>query len=88
MQSPHTQQVIAHFQHILQSDGGTLECLDMHDGVLHLNYHPGHNEACESCVLSPEDLRELVAEAVKRGDPSIREVLITTPSLEYTAKTP
>ena len=87
MPSPHVLQIIDHFQRILETDGGKLECLDTRDGVLYLNYAPGHNEACESCVLSPEDLRELVAEAVQRGDPSVREVNLVTSSTEPTAKT-
>jgi len=74
MLSPRARQVLDHFQRILQADGGALEWLETRDGVMRLAYRPGHNPECESCVLSPEDLRELVAEAVKQGDPAIRDV--------------
>jgi Fe-S cluster biogenesis protein NfuA len=68
------QGVIEHFQRILQADGGDLQLLGLADGVMKLQYRPGHNEACESCVLTPEDLKELVAEAAMRQDSSIRSV--------------
>ena len=80
MLSPRAQQVIEHFQRILRADGGTLEWQDTTDGVMRLAYRPGHNEACADCVLSLQDLRELVAEAICQGDPQIRDVTIVTPS--------
>jgi hypothetical protein len=39
-----------------------------------LRYRPGHNEQCESCVLTPEDLKELVTEAAIRHDSTILSV--------------
>jgi len=68
------QGVIEHFQSILQPDGGELVLLGLADGVMKLRYRPGHNEQCESCVLTPEDLKELVAEAAMRHDSTIRSV--------------
>lgn len=76
--SPRAQQVIEHFQRILQADGGQLEWLGTEDGVMRLRYLPGHNPDCADCVLSPEDLRELVGEALQRGDASIRSVDLVT----------
>ena len=70
--------VLDSFQHILAADGGKLELLGVADGVMKLRYQPGVNEKCESCVLTPEDLKELVEEAAKRHDPSIRSVELST----------
>lgn len=72
------QTVLDHFQSILDADGGKLELLGVTDGVMKLSYQPGVNENCESCVLTPEDLKELVEEAAKRHDPSIRCVELNT----------
>lgn len=70
--------VLEHFQRILKADGGELELLGLAEGVMKLRYRPGHNAQCESCVLTPEDLKELVAEAAVRHDPSIRSVELST----------
>ena len=65
-------QVIGHFQQILAGDGGKLDLVALTDDVMQLRYQPGHNEACADCVLSPEDLKELIEEAARRHTPAIR----------------
>ena len=69
-----TQRVIEHFQHIVKPDGGELELLGEADGVVRLRYLPGHNQECETCVLSADDLKELMTEAIQQQDPAIRAV--------------
>ena len=39
-----------------------------------VRYAPGTNEACQDCVLAPEDLKELMKEAAQMHDASIKDV--------------
>ena len=75
-----TQQIIQHFQRIVQADGGVLDLLDHRDSVARFHYEPGENPQCDTCVLSTDDLRELMSEALHARDPSVTSVeLISDP---------
>jgi hypothetical protein len=39
-----------------------------------VRYSRGTNEECAECVLEPDDLRELVLEAIQRQDPTVLTV--------------
>lgn len=73
-----TQQVIQHFQRIVQADGGVLELLDRRESVARFLYQPGKNAQCDTCVLSADDLRELMSEALHARDPSLTSVELTS----------
>lgn len=66
--------VVDNFQQMVSGDGGRIELIDVKDGVMSVRYAPGTNEACQDCVLAPEDLKELMKEAAQMHDASIKDV--------------
>jgi Fe-S cluster biogenesis protein NfuA len=76
--SQRAQMVVDQFRKMVEPDGGELEMLGIEGGTVRVRYMPGHNEECETCVFIPEDLRDLMKEAMQRQDPSILEVVMET----------
>ncbi len=68
--------VVSEFRTILKVDGGTLDVVSADDGVVTLHYVPGHNEKCPECVLTPDDLRQLVKESLQTRVPYVQDVLL------------
>jgi Fe-S cluster biogenesis protein NfuA len=74
--SQSAQAVVDNFQQMVGTDGGKITLLGVKDGVMSVRYAPGTNEACADCVLAPEDLKELMKEAVQMHDASIKDVTL------------
>jgi Fe-S cluster biogenesis protein NfuA len=70
--------VIDQFQRMVAADGGKIEFLDFAEDVASVRYSPGKNDHCADCVLSPQDLRELMLEAMQQRLPSLRDLEIVT----------
>jgi Fe-S cluster biogenesis protein NfuA len=68
------QRVIEQFGEIVRPDGGSVELLSVEGDTLRVAYRPGHNEQCASCVISPENLRDMLLDVLPQHDPSIRRV--------------
>jgi len=66
--------VVAHFNRMVEPDGGSIQLVAVDDNILRVRYLPGANEECAECVLEPNDLRELMKEAMELQDKSITEV--------------
>ena len=66
--------VVAHFNRIVEPDGGSIQLVAVEGNVLQVSYDPGTSEECAECVLEPNDLRELIKEALELQDKSITEV--------------
>ena len=66
--------VVRHFSRMVEPDGGAVELVSVEGATLTVRYRPGVNEECQDCVLEPDDLRELMKEALERQDPGITEV--------------
>lgn len=66
--------VVRHFSRMVEPDGGAVEIVSVEGATLTVRYSPGVNEECADCVLDPDDLRELMKEALERQDPAITEV--------------
>ena len=58
--------VLDRFNAMLASDGARLDVVDAATDVLTLRYVAGPEGECEACVLDPDDLDVLVAEALER----------------------
>ena len=70
--------VIETFRRIVSADGGALDLLETDACVVSVRYIPGHNEQCESCVLTATDLQLLLEEAIQRQAPEIRTVRVVS----------
>lgn len=69
--------VLDRFNAMLDGDGAHLEVLTEEPARLTVRYVPPEDDAeCESCVLHPDDLEQLVAEALAGRGSSITEVVI------------
>lgn len=58
--------VLDRFNRMLASDGARLDVVATDGDVLTLRYVAGPDGACEACVLDPDDLDVLVADALAR----------------------
>jgi hypothetical protein len=67
--------VLERFNAMLASDGARLDVVDASDGLT-LRYVAGPEGECEACVLDPDDLDVLVAEALARQGASTTSVTI------------
>jgi Fe-S cluster biogenesis protein NfuA len=72
--SADAQQVVEQFNEIVKPEGGAVEMLSVDGGVLRVRYVPGTNEECASCVLTADELRDMMKESVQTFDPSIEAV--------------
>ena len=68
--------VLDRFNAMLASDGARLDVVNTASDVLTLRYVAGPEGDCEACVLDPDDLDVLVAEALERQGASTTAVTI------------
>ena len=69
--------VVDRFNKIVSEEGGSVQIVSMSDDTLNLRYKPGKSD-CEACVMLPDDLRDLIHEALERQMPSITKVELET----------
>ena len=74
--------VVRQFDRMVQSDGSKLALVSDDDGVVRLLYQRADISACETCVLSPEDLQALVLEALERNKLPVTRVQIDQTACE------
>ena len=72
--------VVEQFQEIVRPDGGRVELLGVEGDLLRVAYQPGRNDQCASCVISPENLRDMLLDVLPQHDPAIRRVEVTSSS--------
>jgi len=70
-------EVVSQFQRMLGADGGELTLLEETPTRVRIRYFKGA-AACEACLMSPEDLQEMIAEKLARQAPRISSVEIVT----------
>ena len=71
------QTVVDRFNAMLAGDGARLDVVAEAGDALTLRYvAPAGDAACEACVLDPDDLEVLVAEALQRHGSSIAAVAV------------
>jgi hypothetical protein len=68
--------VLDRFNAMLASDGARLDVVDAGADALTLRYVAGEDGECEACVLDPDDLDVLVAEALTRQGATTTTVTI------------
>jgi hypothetical protein len=68
--------VLDRFNAMLASDGARLDVVDAGADALTLRYVAGPDGECDACVLDPDDLDVLVAEALERQGASTTTVTI------------
>jgi hypothetical protein len=66
--------VVDQFKEIVGADGGEVSLIGIEGDLLRIAYKPGHNEQCASCVISPENLRDMLLDVMPAHDASIRRV--------------
>lgn len=66
--------LVAQFDRMVRRDGGSLELLGEDGGTIAVGYRPGGDPTCESgaCVLAEAELQQLMAETLRRRDPTAR----------------
>lgn len=63
------------FRPLIARDGGRLELVEHREDEAIVRYTRGSNPECESCVLSQEDLGEMILEALPAGQAGFRIVM-------------
>ena len=69
--------VVERFNKIVSEEGGSVQIVSLGSDTVSLRYKPGKSD-CEACVMLPDDLRELIQEALQRQMPSIARVELET----------
>ena len=59
---------------IVASEGGSLEFVDLTDGLLTVRYNQGYNEECPECVPAPDMVRTMMKTSLGIYAPHITEV--------------
>lgn len=73
-EEPLVRKVCADFQALLGSSGAYLELLGVEDGVAHLSYRRPGGAECDACVLTDEDLTEMMRERITAEVPGVTAV--------------
>ena len=68
--------VLDRFNAMLASDGARLDVVDAASDALTLRYVAGEEGECEACVLDPDDLDVLVADALTRQGAPVTTVTL------------
>lgn len=68
--------VIAQFHRMVEGDGSSLGLVEVESGLARVRYAKTGDAHCETCVLTPEDLRDMLSEAFQRNGTGIRDVEI------------
>lgn len=68
--------VVEHFDEIVKPDGGTVRLLAHEGETLRIGYKPGSNEACETCVISADQLSEMMRDLLRDHEPGIEQVQV------------
>jgi Fe-S cluster biogenesis protein NfuA len=67
--------IIRQFQNLVRPEGD-MELLGVEEGVARVLYRPGRNQECPECIMSAEDLKEILREAFAEKAPHIRDVRV------------
>jgi Fe-S cluster biogenesis protein NfuA len=72
------EEAIGHFKTIVAADGGelSLSSYDPSSATVTVDYHPGTNEECATCVITPNDLSIFVREAVESRGVAVESVSV------------
>jgi hypothetical protein len=73
---PAVEVVVGYFNRILAADNGLLSFIRREGDTVVLRYREGKNDNCPTCVLTPEDLTELIREATQKRDAFIASVTL------------
>jgi len=68
--------VIEHFDEIVKPDGGSVRLLARDGDTLRVGYAPGVNEECATCILSADELAEMMRELLRDHDPGVAQILV------------
>jgi len=69
--------VIAQFDRMMGPEGGALRLIDASESKVRVRYSRGQSE-CTTCVMEPDDLRDMIAEILAERAPGMGEVEIVT----------
>jgi Fe-S cluster biogenesis protein NfuA len=68
--------VVLEVSEMLAPEGGSATLLSVEDGVARISYRMGHNDACETCVMPPEDMQDYLRDMLTTRAPYIHDVEI------------
>ncbi len=68
--------VVDRFNRMLEGDGARLDVVGADGATLTLRYVAGPEGECDACVLDPDDLDVLVADALVRQGATVTRVAI------------
>ena len=68
--------VIEHFDEIVKPDGGEVRLLEHEGDTLRVGYSPGVNEECATCVLSTDELADMMRDLLRDHAPGISQLVI------------
>ena len=66
--------VVEHFDEIVKPDGGSVRLLAREGTTLRVGYAPGSNEECETCVITADQLAEMMRDLLRDHAPEIEQV--------------
>lgn len=74
-------EVIDAMNELVARDGGSVSVLGYEEGAakLQLAYDTGSNAECDTCLITPETLRDFVKEGLRSRGMAVEDVVVQTP---------
>jgi len=70
------QLVIDHFDEIVKPEGGAVQLLELSGASLRVGYRQGSNEDCPTCVMTTQELADMMRELLRDHAPGVTELSI------------
>ncbi len=74
--NPGVKFVLDNIETVVASEGGSLEYLDLRDGMLSVRYHKGRNDDCPECVPDHQLVRMMMERSLSAHAPEVREIVL------------
>lgn len=73
-------EVLDAMNQLVARDGGALQLASYQpgDAIVHVQYKVGKNEECDTCLISPEMLRDFLLEGFRARELQVEEVQVAT----------
>jgi Fe-S cluster biogenesis protein NfuA len=74
-------EVIGAMNELVARDGGNVTVLGFEAARLELAYSTGNNDECDTCMITPETMKDFVAEGLRSRGIAVHDVVVVDPTI-------